>query len=324
MSEQGRTAAYSDDLRWRIVWQKIVDGFDDKDISQNLHISRSTVMRILDRFERTGCVSPNKATPRAHSLHEHDEFLLIQLVSENPSTYLRELKHMLFENTGVNASESTICRTLKKFGFSRKRIQHVALQRSDVLIGEYQAEVSMYDSSSFIFVDETGCDRRDAIRRYGYSMRGYPAKSARILCRGTRYSAIGIMSTTSLLDCYITEGTVDGDTFYQFVQTSLLPQLRQFNGTNPNSIVIMDNCSIHHVQEVIDLIHSVGSLVVFLPPYSPHLMPIEYCFSKVKLFLKEHEVLSQSVDSVELLILGAFASITPDDCIAWSSYCGYI
>ena len=158
---------------------------------------------------------------------------------------------MLYENTGVNASESTIiCQTLKRFGFS---IQHVALQRSDVLIGEYQAKLSMYNSSSFIFVDETGCDRRDAIRRYGYSVRGYPAKSARILCRGTRYSAIGKTSTTSLLDCYITEGTVDEDAFYKFVQTSLLSQLREFNGISPNSLVIMDNCSIHHVQKVIDL-----------------------------------------------------------------------
>ena len=58
MSEHRRTAAYSNDLRWRIVWQKIVDGFADKDISQNLHVSRSTVVRILDRFERTGSVNP--------------------------------------------------------------------------------------------------------------------------------------------------------------------------------------------------------------------------------------------------------------------------
>ena len=183
-------------------------------------------------------------------------------------------------------------------------MQHIALQRCNVLIGEYQAEVSMYDSSSFVFVDETGCDRRD--------------ESTKILCRGKRYSAIGVMSTTSLLYCYITEGAVDGDTFYRFAQTFLLPHLREFNG---NSVVIM---SIHHVQEVIDLIHSVGALVIFLPPYSPHLMPIEFCFSKVKLFLKEHEALSQSVENAELLILGAFASITPKDCIAWSSYCGYI
>ena len=93
------------------------------------------------------------------------------------------------------------------------------------------------------------------------------------------------MSTTTFLDCYTTEGTVDGDVFYRFVQSSLLPHLMPFNGTNPNSVVILDNCSIHHLDDVVDLIHSVGAHVIFLPPYSPDLMPIEQCFNKVKLFL---------------------------------------
>lgn len=55
-----------------------------------------------------------------------------------------------------------------------------------------------------------------------------------------------------------------------------------FNGTNPNSTVIMDNCSIHHVEEVTKLINEVGAIVHYLPPYSPDFNPIEWCFSKVK------------------------------------------
>ena len=97
-----------------------------------------------------------------------------------------------------------------------------------------------------------------------------------------------------------------------------------FNGTNPNSVVIMDNCSIHHLHDVIRLIHSVGALVLFLPPYSPDLMPIEECFSKVKHFLRLHEAVAQSVQDIKLLVTAAFASITPDDCLGWSRDCGYI
>ena len=63
------------------------------------------------------------------------------------------------------------------------------------------------------------------------------------------------MSTTTFLDCYTTEGTV-GDVFYRFVQSSLLPHLMPFNGTNPNSIVILDNCSIHHLDDVVGGPHS--------------------------------------------------------------------
>ena len=59
--------------------------------------------------------------------------------------------------------------------------------------------------------------------------------------------------------------------------------------------VIMDNCSFNHVQDTINLIHSVGRLLLFLPPYSPDLNPIEECLSKVKIFLKEHEQLGITI-----------------------------
>ena len=44
-------------------------------------------------------------------------------------------------------------------------------------------------------------------------------------------------------------GTTDGDTFYDFVQEHLLPHLLPFDGVNPHSVVVLDNCSIHHIQE---------------------------------------------------------------------------
>jgi len=66
----------------------------------------------------------------------------------------------------------------------------------------------------------------------------------------------------------------------------LLPHLLSFDGNNPQSIVIMDNCSIHHIGEVVKMIEEVGAIVHFPPPYSPDFMPIELVFSKVKTSLK--------------------------------------
>lgn len=232
----------------------------------------------------------------------------------------------LLQTTGTEASVSTICRSLKRNGFTRKKLQLCALQRSDQLRAAYQAEVSMHDSNMLVFLDETGCRRKDTIRKFGYSLRGQPAKSVKLFCKGRRYSAIGVMTTTSFLDCYVVDSNVDGDVFYQFVQSSLLPNLMPFHGTNPNSVVVMDNCSIYHLQDVIRLINSVGSLVLFLPPYSPDLMPIEECFSKVKQFLRENEAVAQSMEDrhIPMLITAAFASITPDDCQGWAHDCGYL
>ena len=55
-------------------------------------------------------------------------------------------------------------------------------------------------------------------------------------------------------DVYITEGTVNGDVFLELIYTQLLPILRPFNGRSVNSMMVMNNASIHHVDDVVDAI----------------------------------------------------------------------
>ncbi len=92
-----------------------------------------------------------------------------------------------------------------------------------------------------------------------------------------------------------------------------------FNGVNPHSVVVLDNCSIHHIEEVHTMLEEVGVMVLFLPPYSPDLNPNEEAFSKVKTNLK----ISNDADfDAETLLLNSFASITPNDCHGWISHPG--
>ena len=135
----------------------------------------------------------------------------------------------------------------------------------------FTSEVSVYATEMFVYVDETGSDARNKQRRYGYSTRGKPATSHTLLVRGERVSAIACMSLAGLLDVYTFQGTATGEVFYNFVHTHLLP----YNGINPHSVVILDNCSIHHISQVKRSISNVGALAIFLPPYSPDLNPIE-------------------------------------------------
>ena len=59
MSVPGRTKAYNEDLRWRMVWQRLINGYTIKEIASNLYVAESTVWRVVDRFERTGSITPN-------------------------------------------------------------------------------------------------------------------------------------------------------------------------------------------------------------------------------------------------------------------------
>ena len=123
--------------------------------------------------------------------------------------------------------------------------------------------------SMLVWIDETGCDQRNTRRRYGYSIRGTPPCDHRLLVRGTRYSAIPMMSVQGIHGVQVVEGTVNGECFEHFIESTVLLIINPFDGNNPLSVVIMDNCSIHHVDYVIDLIENSWYKLIFLPPYSP-------------------------------------------------------
>ena len=147
-------------------------------------------------------------------------------------------------------------------------------------------------------------------------MRGIPICDQRILIRGTRYTAIPVISTAGIHDVFIGEGTMNGDRFSKFVRDILLPRLNPFNGVNPRSVVIMDNASIHHVDEVIDLIETqAGAKVCFLPPYFPDLNPAEGVFSQVKSIMKENDKVFQTCSAPRALLTITFAAVTKQDCL---------
>ena len=76
----------------------------------------------------------------------------------------------------------------------------------------------------FVFVDETGCDRRDAMRKFGYSLRGRHCV-AKLLVRGERVSAIGAITLNGILDYKFIRETTNGDLFLDFIEENLLPHL---------------------------------------------------------------------------------------------------
>ena len=83
-------------------------------------------------------------------------------------------------------------------------------------------------------------------RKFGYSLRGKPAKAVSLYGRGKHLSAISAISVEGNFGCHITEGGVDAEVFQQFLDQYLIPKLMPFNGTNPHSVVILDNAAIHH------------------------------------------------------------------------------
>ena len=93
---------------------------------------------------------------------------------------------------------------------------------------------------------------------------------------------------------------------------------------NPQSVIILDNVSIHHVQSNVQLIESSGAKVVFIPPYSPDLNPLEPVFGKVKTILKEDDRIFQTSNTPRVLLAMAFTMVIQEDCLNFSRHCGYL
>ena len=130
-AEPGRKAAYSVHLRLRVVWQRIVSERSFRQIAKNLNIAHSTASVIFKRFEETGDVAPS-IQPQCENrrrLDTHHELFVVALVMESPSYYLGEICQAVEEVSGVEVSEATICRILRKNGLTRKKIRLVATQR---------------------------------------------------------------------------------------------------------------------------------------------------------------------------------------------------
>jgi len=113
----------------------------------------------------------------------------------------------------------------------------------------------------------------------------------------------------------VVDGAVNADVFESFVQQVLVGQLR------PGDVVIMDNLSSHKRSRSRQLIEAAGASLMFLPPYSPDLNPIEMIFAKIKQLLRSlacrtREALWQTMQSV-------LDKITPSDAINCFNHCGY-
>lgn len=113
----------------------------------------------------------------------------------------------------------------------------------------------------------------------------------------------------------VVDGAVNGDVFEAFVEQVLAPQLRG------GDVVVMDNLSSHKRARTRELIEAAGATVLFLPPYSPDLNPIEMIFAKVKHLLRSlacrsREALWQTMQSV-------LDQISASDAANCFRHCGY-
>ena len=123
------------------------------------------------------------------------------------------------------------------------------------------------------------------------------------------------LRTTGLIAPLVIDGAVNGDVFVGYVQQHLTPLLQR------GDTVIMDNLSSHKRTEVREAIESVGAHLLYLPPYSPDLNPIELAFSKFKWLLKS--IGERTVEALWRACGKLTEEFTENECRNYLRHCGY-
>ena len=224
-AEPGRKVAYSRDIGWRVIWQKVGMGLTFRQIASRLQIATGTAHRIFARFQDTGDISPKprhgQRRPACRKLDDLHEIYILGMIADNPGLYLSEIARNISDATNVLVDGSTVCRLLHRYGCTWKKIVQVAKQRCVEYRARFMIEAFNYPKEMFVFVDETGSDKRDHTRKFGYALKGESPVYHRWLVRGQRISAIAAICYGGLVAYDLTTGTVNGEQFLEFVQGSL-------------------------------------------------------------------------------------------------------
>jgi transposase len=170
------------------------------------------------------------------------------------------------------------------------------------------------DARRLVFVDE--CSTNTSMSPlYAWSRRGERARCAVPRNRGPNVTLLSSMSAEGMGPSMAVEGSTDREVFEAYLEQALAPTLR------PGQVVVMDNLSAHKGGRVRELIEGRDCELLYLPPYSPDLNPIEGAFSKVKGLLRGHA--ARTGEALIEAMGRALSAVTVLDAGGFFAHCGY-
>lgn len=246
--------------------------------------SEQTIKNIRRNLRLFGSVhAPKNRIGRRRSVTPLMLEALCDHLLEKPTLYLDEMTIFLWDEFQILATTSSIRRALLSKGWSRKISQQKAKEQSAELRETYLHNVSDFESYHLVYVDESGCDKRIGFRRTGWSPLGVAPKQVAQFHRDERYQILPAYSQDGIVLSRVFRGSTDASVFEDFIG-ELLHHCGRW--PEPKSVLVMDNASFHHSERISQMCADAGVKLVYLPPYSPDLNPIEEFFAELKGFIR--------------------------------------
>jgi len=178
----------------------------------------------------------------------------------------------------------------------------------------YQQRTATLDLQRMKFVDEAGVNLA-MTRLYGRAPRGERSVGTIPLNYGANITLMGALGIDGLQAVMAVEGATDADAFRTYVKQVLGPTLA------PGDIVVLDNLSAHKAPGIQQALARRRARLLYLPPYSPDLSPMELCLSKVKTALRAAKARTRM--ALDATLQQVMKTVTAIDAQNWFRHCGY-
>lgn len=333
----------AEQLRNRIIVWRYTNGKLVREIADLAGCTERTIYNILRYHREHGKTSnPYAINPRGRprKLEMGDLNFLASLIDANPTVYLDELQDKLFESRQLEVSIPTLSRALRNMALTHKSVARAAFERNELVRATWLAVNGDIPMEYIVWLDEAGVDNKTNQRSDGWGPIGRACVRRATFIRGQRYSILPALTCDGIIALDIFEGSVNKERFIEFLRDQLVQLLTPYPG--PHSVVVLDNCAIHHDEDIRQIIEVEcglyisfkfylyfndialpGAKLVYLPPYSPDLNPIEQAFSSIKAWLRRHEAEAVRPEVRPWLIHQATLAITVHHAEGWILNCGY-
>jgi transposase len=190
----------------------------------------------------------------------------------------------------------------------------LAQERDEQKRGLWKWLASRFDARRLVFIDESGFTI-SMMRLRARAPRGKRAYGRVPRNRGKNQTLIASITLQGGMgECMCIEGSTDKEVFEAYVEKALAPSLVA------GQVVVLDGLGAHRTKRVRELIEGRGCELLFLPPYSPDLNPIEEAFSKIKNLVRK--AAERTREGLNEAIAQALTALRPQDVVGWFAHCG--
>lgn len=293
-------------------------------IALQLGVTKRTIERWRLNFEVYGTAYPpdygHRGRPRALTTEQAQ--WLIAYLDERPSAYCSKLAMAVWDRFGIEICGRTVGNVIKSLRWTRKVAKQRARAQSQQLRALWQEKRSNWCRRRLVFCDKSSANLKTSWRKYAWSPKGSDAEEYRGTKKGSRYSVLPAITIDGYLPggTLIVEGSVKRDMYLFWLQHTVLPLL-----TPGYHILVIDNCSTHHGDDIKPLCRSFGIQLEYLPPYSPDLNPIETTFHTLKAWIRRHaESFEADYGDFYSFLIAGVQQFVHKDCSEYYRHSGYV